>query len=178
MAIDYPRWLECSLRSDHAGELGAVWIYRGILWASRDTQLRAFAEQHLFTESQHLIDIESILSPEYRSRLLPLWKLFGFIVGAIPCLVGKELVFHTIDAVESFVDEHYLKQINQLDSVENVDFDFSSIRELLIKCRADEILHRDEARDFATTSQSQFTKLWCKAVAIGSRIAVAFAMRI
>ena len=61
MAIAYPKWLERSLRSDHAGELGAVWIYHGILWATKDEQVRAFAEKHLLTESRHLLEIESVL---------------------------------------------------------------------------------------------------------------------
>lgn len=178
MAIAYPIWLEGSLRSDHAGELGAVWIYRGILWASKDKEVRSFAERHLLTESQHILQIEAVLAPRRRSLLLPLWRLFGFIVGAFPCLAGKELVFHTIDAVESFVDKHYLKQINLLDAAENIDLDLSPIRELLVECRADEIAHRDEARESATRPQGAFTKLWCKIVSIGSQIAVACAMRI
>ena len=33
---DLPAWLEAELRSDHAGETGAVLIYRGILAFSRD----------------------------------------------------------------------------------------------------------------------------------------------
>ena len=45
----YPRWLTAELRSNHAGELGAVMIYRGILAGSTDPVLRAFAEEHLAT---------------------------------------------------------------------------------------------------------------------------------
>jgi len=178
MAIAYPKWLERSLRSDHAGELGAVWIYHGILWATKDEQVRAFAEKHLHTESRHLFEIESVLREGCRSRLLPLWKSFGFIVGALPALVGKEEVFHTIDAVESFVDKHYLKQINRLDSTEHMDLNLISVRELLVQCREDEISHRDEAREIAVLPKSLFSKLWCNLVAIGSQVAVACAMLI
>mgnify|MGYP001315731459 CR=1 FL=1 len=38
-----PRALKREMRSNHAGELGAVWIYRGVLAVTRDPALRAFA---------------------------------------------------------------------------------------------------------------------------------------
>ena len=49
------------LRSDHAGELGAVNIYRGILSLSNDPSLLAFAESHLSTEQTHLNELSKIL---------------------------------------------------------------------------------------------------------------------
>ena len=42
--------LGAELRSDHAGETGAVAIYRGILAITRNPELRTFAEHHLATE--------------------------------------------------------------------------------------------------------------------------------
>ena len=38
------------VRSDHAGETGAVWIYRGIAMVTRDAELKAFALRHGATE--------------------------------------------------------------------------------------------------------------------------------
>ena len=38
-----PAWLLGELRSDQAGETGAVAIYRGILWVSKDASIRRFA---------------------------------------------------------------------------------------------------------------------------------------
>ena len=35
-----PRWLRGELRSDHAGETGAVWLYLGMIRCSRDRQIR------------------------------------------------------------------------------------------------------------------------------------------
>ena len=68
-----PRWLQQELRSDHAGEFGAVMIYRGILTISRDTSVREFAESHLQTEQKHLALMEEIIPAAGRTRLLPLW---------------------------------------------------------------------------------------------------------
>ena len=49
-----PKKLRKDLRSDHAGETGAVMIYKGILAVSRDPALRSFASTHLETEQKHL----------------------------------------------------------------------------------------------------------------------------
>ena len=44
-----PAALLADLRTDHAGESGAVMIYRGILAVTRDAGLRHFAQAHLAT---------------------------------------------------------------------------------------------------------------------------------
>lgn len=49
-----PAWVFADLRTDHAGEVGAVCIYKGVLKFARDPILRAFAEHHLATEQKHL----------------------------------------------------------------------------------------------------------------------------
>lgn len=81
-----PAGLVADLRSDQAGETGAVWIYRGVLAVSRDPALRAFAQRHLATERRHLGLIEACLPAADHSRLLPLWRLAGWLTGALPAL--------------------------------------------------------------------------------------------
>ena len=49
------------LRTNHAGETGAVFIYKGILSVSKDKEIIEFAENHLLTEKNHLELIEKIL---------------------------------------------------------------------------------------------------------------------
>jgi demethoxyubiquinone hydroxylase (CLK1/Coq7/Cat5 family) len=103
----FPRRLRRELRTDHAGETGAVMIYHGILAVSRDPALRAFASHHLATEQRHLADIEKVVPKRWRSRLLPLWRLSGWLTGALPAFVGARATYATIQAVETFVDRHY-----------------------------------------------------------------------
>ena len=79
-----PADLMPELRTDHAGETGAVMIYRGILAVSRDPAVRAFAHHHQATEQQHLELIEALQPTVRRSRLLPLWRLSGWLTGALP----------------------------------------------------------------------------------------------
>ncbi len=66
-----------ALRSDHAGETGAVAIYRGVLAVARDRNLRAFAQRHLATEAGHLEIMEALVRRAQRSRLLPVWRMAG-----------------------------------------------------------------------------------------------------
>lgn len=113
-ASQLPARLVSDLRTDHAGETGAVMIYRGILATTRDVPLRRFAQEHLETESGHLATIEQLLAPRLRSRLLPLWRIAGWLTGALPARVGPRAVYATIEAVETFVDHHYTEQIDTM----------------------------------------------------------------
>lgn len=166
--MDYPYWLECDLRSDHAGEMGAVWIYRGILAVSRRKEVRAFARRHLETERQHLALMERLLPRQVRSQLLPLWKVAGFVLGALPALVGAGAVFATIEAVETFVDRHYALQI----AVLSKDPKWHELCKALEKCRQEEIQHRDEAKGARVGQPGSFTRLWSWTVGTGSAVAV------
>ncbi len=169
----FPPWLVRDLRSDHAGEIGAVAIYVGILRISRDPEVRRFAESHLETERSHLERIESVLPVEDRGRLVPVWRVAGFLTGAVPAMFGRGAVYATIDAVESFVDRHYADQIRKLaDSELHPD-----LRSLLAQCREDEVLHRDEARASLTRPDGHVARLWRWLVGVGSAAAVVLARR-
>lgn len=170
---DTPAWLIADLRSDHAGETGAVWIYRGILAVARDPGLRAFAERHKQTEQGHLDLLEEVLPPADRSRLLPLWRVAGFLTGFLPALFGPRAVYATIDAVESFVDHHYQDQLDRLDAAGI----HPALRALLAECQADEIHHRDEAREAAGPPPGALLRAWAWLVGAGSKAAVAAARR-
>lgn len=166
-----PRWLLRELRSDHAGETGAVYIYRGILAVSRNPAVRSFAAAHLATERRHLALMEDALPPRARSIFLPLWRVAGFLTGALPALFGQRAVFATIDAVETFVDRHYGAQVERMSR----DGTNPSLRDLLERCRLDEVDHRDEARDALDRPPGAMLRLWCWTVGAGSAAAVSLA---
>ena len=106
------RELCADLRSDHAGETGAVAIYRGMLTFCRDQELRVFAQTHLATEQQHLDVLNHWLPAAHRSRLLPLWYVSGWLLGAAAAVGGNRFAFVTISAVETFVIDHYRDQLD------------------------------------------------------------------
>lgn len=167
-AAGMPADVQAELRTDHAGETGAVFIYRGVLAISRDAALRDFAQRHLATEQQHLGVIESWLPAASRSRLLPLWRASGWLTGALPALFGPRAVYATIAAVETFVDGHYQAQVDHLASLPAL----AALRADLEACRQDEAHHRDEAAAHATTAPGLALRLWCAVVGQGSAAAV------
>ena len=178
----WPAALKRELRTDHAGEAGAVMIYRGVLAVARDATLRAFAQHHLETESRHLALIEAVVPPSGRSRLLPLWRVAGWLTGAIPACFGPRTVYATIEAVETFVDTHYAAQLVQIDALAPdaaapMRASLGELRALLAACQQDELVHRDDARTrrgaaARTGLPGALTAAWTWVVGAGSAGAV------
>jgi demethoxyubiquinone hydroxylase (CLK1/Coq7/Cat5 family) len=188
------RDLQRELRTDHAGETGAVMIYQGILAITRDPVLREFAQHHLETERRHLTLIDEVVPPRWRSRLLPVWRVSGWLTGALPALVGPRAVFATIQAVETFVDHHYAEQIALIDTLEaqvcvqgTMDTadtdqptlsegdalpDLQRLRDLLVQCQLDEVAHRDDAAARWDRRPGGMLALWQRIVGRGSAAAV------
>jgi ubiquinone biosynthesis monooxygenase Coq7 len=171
-----PREIRAQLRASHAGEFGAVWIYRGILLVNTlrgDKALASFAKEHMATEKEHLAAYEEIIH-EYRgSFLLLLWAVAGFLTGALPALFGRNWVYYTIFCVESFVDKHYREQLQMFD-VQNAPL-IVSFRASMRSFHADEVHHRDEALSAMSRRPSALMRLWGKLIGMGSSVAVKIA---
>ncbi|MCE2746947.1 MAG: demethoxyubiquinone hydroxylase family protein [Burkholderiales bacterium] len=166
-----PPGLVADIRTDHAGETGAVWIYKGILAVSRIEEIRAFASEHLQTEQRHLKAMNELLPVFRRSWLLVPWRIAGFITGALPAMFGPVAVYRTIAAVETFVNLHYQEQIEKL----NVLGTHQELRSQLIEFQLDECAHRDEAASKTTKPGGVIVRLWVSAVGTGSKVAVTLA---
>ena len=190
----WPPHIVKELRSDHAGEVGAVQIYRGMLAVARSPALKSFAQHHLTTEQAHLQTIESHLPSSEHSRLLGAWRVAGWLTGAVPALFGERAAYATVAAVETFVNQHYADQINWLDthlqtsgllghtnaaqtSQTSQISQLHRLRADLERCRLDELQHRDEALN-AGPAQGLFISAWTALVSSGSASAVALARRI
>ena len=154
----------------HAGETGAIRIYQGVLSFARDPALHAFAQRHLASEQAHLREIEAWLPTADRSRLLPVWRLAGWLTGALPALLGPRAVYGTIEAVERFVEHHYEEQIRRLAAQPAL----WRLRQTLMDCQADEVEHRDEAASALGAGEPGVVlRTWGWLVGMGSRGAVA-----
>ena len=167
------RSLIADLRSDHAGETGAVAIYCGILAVARDPQVVDFARYHLRTEVRHRRFFDAWLPAEAKSRLLTLWFAAGWLLGATGALFGRRGVFTTIAAVETFVVGHYTEQIDELQA----DPRFDELRERLEAFRADEADHRDDASHRQTEAAGWIGRAWEGVVGGASAAGVALARR-
>lgn len=171
--LDLPTGLVKDLISDHAGETGAVYIYRGILAVSRDPEVRDFAMHHLETEQAHLAFFEDWLPLLHRSALLPVWRLSGWLLGALPALFGPRAVFRTIAAVESFVELHYDEQIETLAGQSK----WASLRAQLVAFCREEVEHRNDASGRLDAPPSPVGRGWSWLVGVGSCAGVWLARR-
>jgi ubiquinone biosynthesis monooxygenase Coq7 len=133
------------LRVDHAGELGAVHIYRGqraVLDVAKGreraaTQL-AEMESH---EADHLSRFDAPLNErQVRPTLLaPVWRAAGFALGAGTALLGEKAAHACTEAVETVIEEHYAGQIAELATRD------PDLAAELAQFRDDELAHKDIA---------------------------------
>ncbi|HEY3695772.1 MAG TPA: demethoxyubiquinone hydroxylase family protein [Phenylobacterium sp.] len=157
------------LRVDHAGELGAVAIYRGqraVLGEARGHERLAgqLADMEAH-EAAHLARFEALLAARKvrPTALTPLWRLAGFALGAGTALMGDKAAHACTEAVETVIEEHYAGQIAELAGRE------PELAAELSAFRDDELAHRDialaeGARDaVAYPVLSRLIRLGCRA---------------
>lgn len=175
----FPPWLSSEMRSNHAGETGAVRIYEGALIAldlrralrlplysnglrgdRYEEDLREFAECHKRSEQGHLDLLEDVLDEGERSVMLPAWRAAGTGLGFVSAFFCPRGMYLTTEAVETFVEEHYGHQIRRLSGVvaggnmtsNDGECGLKATEELLRMlrhCCEDEVEHKDEARERA-----------------------------
>ncbi len=163
------------MRSDHAGETGAVWIYIGARCAFWSPRIRRLSLEHGQTERRHLLVMEHLVPPTERSRLIPLWRLMGFTLGFLAALFGYRNFCHTIHAVETFVEQHYTAQINKLEQTQS----HPALLAILQRCCSEEVHHQRDAH--ARTGHARPGRIargWAKLVGAGSELAVKAAMKV
>lgn len=133
------------LRVDHAGELGAVFIYRGqraiLEQAGGRERTKATLEEMERQEEAHLARFDKLLT-EHRVRptlLAPLWRVAGFALGAGTALMGEKAAHACTEAVETVIEAHYAGQIAELEAHD------PELAAELSAFRDDELAHRDAA---------------------------------
>ena len=133
------------LRVDHAGELGAVWIYRGQRAVFGASPAHAAIAEQLDEmqahEAVHLEAFDRLLVDRHvrPTALAPLWRAAGFALGAATALMGEKAAHACTEAVETVIEGHYAGQIAELQDRE------PALADDLARFRADELAHRDRA---------------------------------
>lgn len=141
------RRLEEMVRVDHAGEHGAVAIYRGQRAVfDRLPHKRRIARQlaEMERDEQAHLDAfdELILSRGGRpTALMPLWSAAGYALGVATALLGERAAHACTEAVEDVIEGHYQNQIDELDTLGGED----ALRDQFAQFRAEEIAHKDLA---------------------------------
>lgn len=164
------------LRVDHAGELGAKWIYEGQLRWVRDADAKSKIQHMYEQEIVHLSYFEEMMKKHHvrPTAVMPLWKWVGKTAGAVSAMLGPKAAMACTEAVEEVIDEHYSKQIDALKHVAPYE---TELIETLEVFREDECNHRDLAASYET--HPTFIKQMIKnAIKSGVRIAIAVSKRI
>ena len=133
---EYRKILEEELRVNHAGELGAQYIYKGQMKAlPYHHKIKQMAEQ----EEAHLKYFEEqLVRRGVRPSLLsPLWKLGGYVMGYVTAKLGVESAMACTESVEAVITEHYDRQ---LEFIQEPD-----LKEKIKEFRDDEMHHHDTA---------------------------------
>ena len=135
------------LRVDHAGEHGAVQIYRGQRAVFEQLPHKKATAELLREmeegEQHHLSTFNTLLSERgVRPTLLsPVWHVAGFGLGAATALMGEKAAMACTAAVEEVIEQHYGEQIEELKATE------PELSETLQQFRDDELEHKHTAEE-------------------------------
>ena len=163
--------LEEFIRVDHAGERGAIKIYEGQLLALntfvKNDGLKRTIEEMKKHEVEHAEFFENEIKKRNikPTRFLPVWDLLGIALGFGSTLMGKKAAMLCTASVEEVIDEHYKKQINQLEPDENI------LKEKIKKFREDELHHKDIAYNKGATKKGLYS-IMDKIIKTGSKFAI------
>jgi 3-demethoxyubiquinol 3-hydroxylase len=103
------------LKVNHAGEYGAIRIYRAQIWIARRRcpDVVAFLEETLGHEIRHCSLFLGAM-PQRRARpcrIMPLWGNGGLILGFLTALLGRQGIWICTAAVEAAVHRHLEDQL-------------------------------------------------------------------
>jgi ubiquinone biosynthesis monooxygenase Coq7 len=157
------------LRVDHAGEYGAVQIYRGQRAVFDRIEGKAHAARVIADmeagEQEHLKTFDRMLAERSvrPTVMAPVWRVMGFGLGAATALMGERAAHACTEAVEEVIEEHYGRQSQALAGVD------AELKHVVDRFREDEIAHKDTAieqgaRDaFGYSVLSAVIKAGCRA---------------
>jgi ubiquinone biosynthesis monooxygenase Coq7 len=106
------------LKVNHAGEYGAIRIYKAQLWVARkrNPDLVDFLEDTLNHEIEHCALFAKAM-PERQTRpcrIMSLWGNGGYVLGFLTAILGSQSIWICTSAVEEAVHKHLEDQLRFL----------------------------------------------------------------
>jgi ubiquinone biosynthesis monooxygenase Coq7 len=145
--MDAPEQLTVAriLKVNHAGEYGAIRIYRAQIWIARRRypDVVAFLEETLGHEVNHCSLFLGAM-PERHARpcrIMTLWGNGGLVLGLLTALLGRQGIWICTAAVEAAVHRHLQDQLLFL---RNRDPGLYSLIEAI---QSEELMHLDHAEE-------------------------------
>ena len=139
------RTLEEMIRVDHAGEYGAVQIYRGQKAVFDRIEGKAHAAHVIAAmevgEQAHLQTFDRLIAERgvRPTVMAPIWRVAGFGLGAVTALLGEKAAYACTEAVEEVIEAHYARQSAALGN------DDPELKSIIDSFRADETAHKQTA---------------------------------
>jgi ubiquinone biosynthesis monooxygenase Coq7 len=160
------------LRVYHAGEYGAVAIYRGQLAVFElqhgkeriVSQLKEMAAQ----EQDHLDAFDRMLSAgSVRPTVLsPVWNAAGFALGVGTALLGEKAAHACTEAVETVIEEHYGDQVTELREAGE-----DALADTMAKFQDEEVAHKELAASEGAAEAPAYPLL-SAVIRTGCRVAI------
>lgn len=157
------------LKVNHAGEYGAIRIYRAQLWIARHrfTDMVPFLEETLGHEIEHCALFRNAM-PERGAkpcRVLALWGNGGLVLGFLTALLGRQAIWICTEAVEATVHQHLEDQLFFLLSRD------PELHALIASIQSEELHHLHYASE-RITSRSLRARLLRAAISIATEAVI------
>jgi 3-demethoxyubiquinol 3-hydroxylase len=163
------------IRVDHAGEYGAVRIYKGQLAVlEARAKIRRGEDEALRTvrhmeeqEQEHLATFNKLMNERgvRPTAMTPIWHVAGYALGATTALLGQKAAMACTAAVEEVIEEHYQDQLNDLGD------DESDLKATITQFREEEIAHKDTALEYGAEETPGY-KVLSSAIKASTRFAI------
>lgn len=168
------------IRVDQAGEYGATRIYAGQIAVMGDraphsAEIRAMADQ----EAGHRAQFDALMARRgvRPTALQPLWSVAGYALGAATALIGPEAAMACTAAVETEIDRHYSRQLEELERAKGSDAEDPELTAMIAQFRDDEREHHAAALA-AGAERAPAYPLLSAAIRLGCRAAIRLSERI
>lgn len=135
--------IDCMLRVDQAGELGADAIYKGQMDVLRKDEDVGPVIQHMWDQEKLHLSVMNKMVSENRIRpsaLTPFWSIAGYTLGVASALLGPRAAMACTEAVEEVINEHYNDQIRELMTMKG-NAQVSKLQNIIREFRDDELGH-------------------------------------
>lgn len=137
------------VKVNHAGEYGAIRIYKAQLWVARRLypELVPFLQETLGHEINHCALFYDAM-PERQTRpcrVMSLWGNGGYVLGFATALMGRQAIWVCTSAVEDTVHKHLEDQLRFLEGKDD------ALAALIESIKAEELHHLDHANDQITS---------------------------
>ncbi|MDC7684825.1 demethoxyubiquinone hydroxylase family protein [Asticcacaulis sp. BYS171W] len=144
MDLSVSKTISRILKVNHAGEFGAIRIYRAQVFVARYLipDLVPFLSETLGHEIDHCLKFRAAM-PERGSRpcyAMGLWGIGGYTLGLITALMGRNAVMVCTKAVEATVHQHLTEQLVFLEGRDE------ALKSLIADIQIQEIGHLDYAQ--------------------------------